>query len=208
MDDERRAGAEPLSFESVTGGSIIDDLQQVRGRVFATDREVLIERFGEARWQAMMDMLPLRTGALFEGLDPDAWYPENELRRCMKGVHAELAEGHSEAFITLARELAAARYARSFRLLRHLASARFAVRKMPVFWRRQRRGPAEVATEFLADDRVLVVFDNFRYCRELLYRQLLMADCQALVLTVGKRVPEVDVVNWDRYSLTLAIHLR
>lgn len=208
MDESRSSnGSEPLSFETVTDGSIIDDIQQVKGLTFAMSRQHLIAKFGEEAWNGLMESLPLRTRALFEGVEFDDWYPEAELRRFMKAVHAQLAEGSNQRFVELSRELAKERLQKFFGMLWGLRSARFVIGKMPVIWRRLRRGPAEVWTERIEGGLVLVHYDNFRFCRDSVYRQMMIAECQAVVMAVDKDVPKVDVVNWDRYSMTISVRL-
>ena len=54
---------------------------------------------------------------------------------------------------------------------------------------------------------VLIHYEDFRYCRDPIYRHLSMANCQALVLAATGKVPKAKVLIWNRTSMTLAFEV-
>lgn len=187
-------------------GSIIDE-QLVKGLTFQTARRHMQDVYGEDAWDLMMTALPRRTRALFEEAETTEWYPEAELRRFIHVIHEQLAAGDDERFREIARGLALAGISRFFRMLMGLTSGRFVLQKVPVVWKRLRTGPATITTSIAADGRVLVRYDNYRYCRDPIYRQLSIANCEALVVAATGEIPRATVVEHDRYSMTLAFEL-
>ncbi|PRQ07555.1 hypothetical protein ENSA7_25450 [Enhygromyxa salina] len=181
--------------------------QLVKGLTFETARRHLTQQFGERAWQSLMDDLPRRTRSLFDEAQTSEWYPEAELRRFIHVLHAQLAEGDDERFAEIARALALAGISRFFRMVVGLASARFVLLKVPVVWKRLRQGPAKLHTEIADDARVLVHYENYRYCRDPIYRQLSIANCQALVVAATNTVPPAAVLRHDSRSMTLAFEL-
>ena len=86
-------------------------------------------------------------------------------------------------------------------------SAGFVLRKVPVLWTRLRRGPAKLRAEVTNDGRVLIHYEDFRYCRDPLYRLLSIANCQALVLAATDRLPQAEVIDCTRTTMTLSFRL-
>jgi hypothetical protein len=208
MDDDRPASSSPsMSAASSSADSIVDSEQLVKGLTFQTARRHLTERFGEQTWLALMDALPRRTRSLFDEAQTSEWYPEAELRRFIHVVHAQLAQGDDQRFGEIARELALAGISRFFRMMVGLASARFVLLKVPVVWKRLRQGPAQLHAEIADDGRVLIHYENYRYCRDPIYRQLSLANCQALVVAATNEVPIAVVLRHDSRSMTLAFEL-
>lgn len=206
-DDDSSASSGSMSAASSSADSVVDSDQLVKGLTFQTARRHLTARFGEPAWQALMSELPRRTRKLFDEALTTEWYPEAEMRRFMHVVHAQLAEGDDQRFGEIARDLAAAGISRFFRMLVGLASARFVLLKVPVVWKRLRQGPAQLHAEATDDGRVLIHYDNYRYCRDPIYRQLSIANCQALVVAAVNEVPVAEVLRHDSRSMTLAFTL-
>jgi len=192
---------------STSGGSIHDDVQQVKGLAFETMRLHLSKEFGDEAWEALMSALPRRTQAVFREAALTEWYAEAEMRRFIHVVYDQLAKGDDERFKAIARDVALAGVNRFFRMILSLASARFVLRKVPVFWKRIRQGPAVLVTELAADGRVLIHYQGFRYCRDPIYRQLSIANCQALVLAATGTIPAGEIIAAARDSMTLAFTL-
>lgn len=197
----------PSASTSASISSVTDDVQQVKGLTFDTARMHFCEQYGDEAWDLLMESLPRHTRKIFDEADFNEWYPEGEMRRFMHAVHEQLAHGDEQRFMEIVRGLALAGISRFFRMLLGLASARFVLRKVPVVWKRLRRGPAELRTELTDDGRVLIHYEDFRYCRDPIYRQLSMANCQALVQAATGKVPRAKVLVWDRTSMTLAFEV-
>lgn len=192
---------------STTEGLIISDVQLVKGLTFDTASRYFAAEFGQDRWDALLAKLPPEIAQLVREADINEWYPEAELRRLMRLVYTELADRRADRFMELARGLALAGISRFFRVLMNFASGRFVLRKVPVIWKRLRRGPATLTTEIAEDGRVLVHYDNYIYCHDAVYRLLSMANCQALVFAATKKIPKAEVVRHDRLTMTLAFTL-
>lgn len=192
---------------STGGGSIHDDVQEVKGFAFETMRLHLTQEFGEPAWDALMDALPRRTRAVFDEAQLTQWYPETEMRRFIHVVYDQLAERDDERFKDITRGVALAGINRFFRMILSLASGRFVLRKIPVFWQRIRQGPAVLVTELAADGRVLIHYQGFRYCRDPIYRLLSIANCQAVAQAATGKIPAGEVIAAARDSMTLAFTL-
>jgi hypothetical protein len=192
---------------STGSGSIHDDVQQVKGFAFETMRLHLTKEFGEEAWEALMDALPRQTQVVFREAEIAEWYAEAEMRRFIHVLYEQLAERDDERFKAIARGVALAGVNRFFRMILSLASARFVLRKVPVFWQRIRQGPAVLVTELAADGRVLIHYQGFRYCRDPICRLLSIANCQALVLAATGKVPAGEVIAVEGDSMTLAFTL-
>ena len=211
MSDDREldpSASASASTSSSTGESSILDEQLVKGLTFQTARRHMREAYGEDAWDLMMAALPRRTRALFETAETTEWYPESELRRFFHVVHEQLAAGDDARFREIAIDLAIAGVNRFFRMIIGLTSARFVLQKVPTIWKRLRTGPARLSTEIADDGRVLVHYQDYRYCRDPIYRQLSIANCQALVVAATGKVPEAEVLVHDHYSMTLAFDVR
>lgn len=207
---EMNDGSASGSFDGTSAsgsGSIVDDVQEVKGLTFVTARRHFVETLGEPAFEALIAKLPTRTRALFSDAKINEWYPEGELRRFIHLVHRELAEGDDARFLVIARELAGAGISSFFRMILGLTSGRFVLKKIPVLWRRLRRGPAELSVETAEDGRILIHYENFRYCRDPIYRLLSIANCQAAVVAATKKVPAAEVLEHAGSSMTLAFDL-
>lgn len=184
-----------------------DAKHEVKGLTFETARKHFTATYGEETWASLMAAIPASTRALFAEATLNEWYPESELRRFILVVYDQLAERDDDRFREIMRGLALAGISRFFRVLIGMASARFVLKKVPVVWGRLRRGPAVLTTEVTADDRVLIHYDGFRYCRDPIYRQLSMANCEALVVAATDKVPRAKIVTWDAFSMTLSFEI-
>lgn len=206
-DDPSASGSSSTSAASSSADSVIDSDQLVKGLTFQTARRHLTQQFGDEAWRSLMDELPRRTRKLFDDAQTSEWYPEAEMRRFMHRVHAQLAEGDDDRFGEIARDLAAAGISRFFRMMVGFASARYVLLKVPVVWKRLRQGPAQLRAEATDDGRVLIHYENYRYCRDPIYRQLSIANCQALVVAAVGKVPAAEVLRHDTRSMTLSFTL-
>jgi len=180
---------------------------EVKGLALDTMRRYLIERYGEPGWGSLVATLPQGTRALIAEVEINEWYPEAELRRLVTAIHAQLAEGDDQRFREIIRALALGGINRVFRALLGLSSARFVLEKVPVIWTRLRRGPSVVTVDATDDTRVLIHYEDFRYCGDPIYRQFSIANCQALVVAAKQAVPKAKVVIWDDDSMTLSFEL-
>ena len=206
-DRELDPSASASASSSIGEGSRVTE-QLVKGLTFQTARRHMREVYGDDAWELLMTSLPRRTRDLFETAETTEWYPESELRRFIHAVHEQLAAGDDARFREIARGLALAGINRFFRMIIGLTSARFVLRKVPTIWGRLRAGPARLTTSIAEDGRVLVHYDDYRYCRDPIYRQLSIANCQALVVAATGEVPEAEVLGYDRYSMVLAFAVR
>ncbi len=187
--------------------STITDVQQVKGLTFDTAARYFNENFGAARWEALLAALPPDTAELIRTAQINEWYPESELRKLIHQIYQQIAERDAERFLEIVRGLALTGISRFFRVVINFASGRFVLRKLPVFWRRLRRGPATLTTEIDDAGRVLIHYDDFVYCHDPIYRLLSIGNCQALVVAATKQVPKAEILAHDRISMTLAFTL-
>ncbi|MCA9699947.1 MAG: hypothetical protein KC431_20650 [Myxococcales bacterium] len=207
MGEDDAAASDSWPAISTGSASVLDDVQQLKGLTFETARRHITAEFGAPVWESLMAALPRHTQALFKEANINDWYPESEMRRFIHVLHDKLAEGNDERFLEIARGLAMAGINRFFRMILNLASAGFVLRKVPVLWTRLRRGPAKLRAEVTNDGRVLIHYEDFRYCRDPLYRLLSIANCQALVLAATDRLPQAEVIDCTRTTMTLSFRL-
>ena len=200
--DPSPSSSSSFSSSSSGSGSVVDDIQEVKGLTFGTIRSYLIETHGQAKWDALMDKLPLRTHRLYADIQSTEWYPETEMRRLVHAIAEHYVPDDEEAFLALFRGVAAAGISRFFRMILTLASGQFVLRNIPTFWRRLRRGPASLTAK-QSGSAVRIHYDDFRYCRDPLYRLLSIANCQAAALASCGKIPKASVEVWDRHSMTL-----
>ena len=208
-DPSPSSSASAASLSSSTGeGSLADDIQQVKGLTFTTIRKYIIEARGQKQWDAVMEKMPLRTHRLFEELDDSQWYPETEMRRLIHAIHDHVAKGDEQEFVELFRGVAHAGISRFFRMILTLASGQFVLRNIPTFWKRLRRGPARLESEQSPDGVVKIHYDDYRYCRDRIYRILSIANCQAAAHSACGKYPRASIEVWDRHSMTLVFDFR
>lgn len=194
----------PGSSGSFSAASLAEDTQQVKGLVFETIRIYVIENHNKPQWDRLMYLLPQRTVDVFENAEISAWYPESELRRFAHLAFELLADEDVKKFEELVREIAHMVIKRFFKMIPTLASARFVLRNVPAFFRRIRRGTATLKVEAGEGGEILVHYDDFRYCRDRLYRGMALICCQAAAeAATGERI-EGKVARWDRSSMTLS----
>lgn len=191
------------SFSS-GGWAVLDDENQVKGFAFEVLRLHMIEQFGFPRLDEAMNALARHTREILDEPDINEWYSESEMRRILHVVHSELADRSDERYLELMRGVTTASINRFFRMILGLASGRFVLRNIPALWKRTRQGPATVRTEQLPDGRVLVHYENFRYCRDPIYRLTMMADCQAAAFAVAKQMPISKIERHSGVSMTLS----
>jgi hypothetical protein len=189
------------------GSGVLDDDNQIKGFAFEVLRTHLIEQFGLPQFNEVFDTLPRRTREILDEADINEWYPEAEMRRVIHLVYDELAGRNDEKFVELMRAVALAGVNRFFRTVLGLASGKFVLRNIPSLWKRLRRGPASIRPEQLADGRVLLHYENFRYCRDPIYRLLSLANCQAVVLAATKKLPKSSLMRHTGTTMTLAFQL-
>lgn len=195
------------SSSSSSSSSILGDDHQVKGLAFEVLRKHLAQTVGHERWDATISSLPRHTREILDAPDINEWYAESEMRRVIHAIHANLAHGDDEQFLQLMRGVAAAGVNRFFRMILGLASGRFVLRNIPTFWKRLRRGPASVRTEQLDDGRVLIHYEDFRYCRDPIYRLLSIANCQAAAFAATKKLPVASVERHGGTSMTLSFEV-
>ena len=80
--------------------------------------------------------------------------------------------------------------------------------QLAVLYGQRMLGGPNLTTSIAEDGRVLVHYEDYRYCRDPIYRQLSIANCQALVVAATGEVPEAEVLGYDRYSMVLAFAVR
>ena len=175
--------------------------------MFETIRDYVKMEYGQEQWERMMYLLPQRTVDLFANVDLSEWYPESELRRFLHLSFDMLAEEDEAKFAELAGKVALVGIRRFFKMIPTLESGRFVLRNVPSLFRRIRRGPATVRVEPSDDGRVLLHYEDFRYCRDRLYRSMAVASCQAAAFAATGKMPEGKVQTWDRSSMVLAFTL-
>ena len=194
------------SFSS-GGWAVLDDENQVKGFAFEVLRLHMIEQFGFPRLDEAMNALARHTREILDEPDINEWYSESEMRRILHVVHSELADRSDERYLELMRGVTTASINRFFRMILGLASGRFVLRNIPTFWKRLRRGPASVRTEQLDDGRVLIHYEDFRYCRDPIYRLLSIANCQAAAFAATKKLPVASVERHGGTSMTLSFEV-
>ena len=194
----------PGEFESrsAPGDKFAPGEQQVKGLTFITARRHFIEKIGEPAFEELIAPLDPRIQDLFVNAELNQLCAEADMRAFMHRVYRVLAKEDDEAFCEIARELALAGVSRFFRVLMNLASARFVLKKVPVVWARLRVGPATLRTE-VEEDRIRIIYSDFVYCFDRVYRLLSMSNCQALVLAATGKVPVSRIVEWDSSSMCL-----
>lgn len=178
-------------------------VQMVKGLTFVTARRFVEREFGAEAFERLMAQMPASTRALFEDAAIDDWYEEAHMRTFIHALHRDLAGGDDERFMEIARELALAGISRFFRLVINLASARFVLKKVPVIWKRLRRGPATLQAVTTAEGHIEIHYRDFVYCADPIYRRLSMCNCQALVMAACDRVPPAQVVSWSADTMVL-----
>lgn len=194
------------SFGSISS-SVLDDENQVKGFAFEVLRLHLLETFGLAQVTEAFDTLPRHTREILESPDIAEWYSESEMRRVIHLVYDQLAGRNDEKFLEIMRGNALAGINRFFRMVLGLASGRFVLRKIPTLWKRVRRGPATLRAEQLDDGTVLIHYENFRYCRDPIYRLVSIANCQAAAFAATKHMPKGKVVRHSSTSMTLGFEV-
>lgn len=175
----------------------------VKGLTFQTARRFFTNEFGPETFEVLMAGIPAESRALFEDASINDWYPEEHLRSFIHRVYEVVAKGDDERFEAIARDLALAGISRFFRMLINLASPRFALRKVPVVWRRLRRGTAVLETEVTDAGTIIVRYTDFPYCGDRIYRMLSMSNCQALVVAACGKVPVARLLSHAETSMTL-----
>ena len=193
----------PSSSGSFTDGSLVNDIQQVKGLAFESVKTYVNEEFGKRDWEALMELLPPSTRGLLDDIDTSQWYPETEMRRIVHLMYQHLAEDDDERFKEIMRGVAMVGINRFFGMILTITKGSFVLRNIPTFWKRVRLGPASLHTETAPDGRVLVHYSDYRYCRDRVYRMISLANCQAAAFAATKKLPKAEVVKWDRYSMTL-----
>jgi hypothetical protein len=197
----------PSSSGSFSAASLAADLQEVKGLVFDTVRLHILERYGKKKWDELMYLLPRQTIEVFENPHITEWYAESEMRRFAHLAFELICNEKEDQFVELVRDVALACIHRFLRMIPDLASGHFVLRNVPTFFKRVRRGTATVRVETVAGGRVLIHYENYRYCRDRLYRLMAMTSCQAAVYAATNKWPEADLRRWDRSSMTLSFRL-
>lgn len=194
----------PGSSGSFSAASLAEDTQQVKGLVFETIRLYVPERYGRDKWQRILYLLPQRTVNVLEQAEISEWYPESELRRFLHVAFELLTDDDEQKFAELVRSVAHVAIKRFFKMIPSLASGHFVLRNVPTFYKRIRRGTATVHVEKLPDGEVQVHYQDFRYCRDRLYRIMALASCQAAAEAATGKIPEGKIQAWDRSSMVLS----
>ena len=65
-----------------------------------------------------------------------------------------------------------------------------------------RDGPATLTTE-VEEDRIRILYKDFLYCHDHIYRLLSLSNCQALVLAATGKVPISRVVTHTNSTMVL-----
>jgi hypothetical protein len=198
------ANQPPSSSGSFSAASLAADSQEVKGLVFDTIRNYVIDTYGKPAWDEMMYLLPRQTIEVFESPQLTEWYAESEMRRFVHLAFEMICGNDEDKFVELTRKVADVAIHRFLRMIPELASASFVLRNVPTFFRRIRRGTASVRVETDRHGRVLVHWEDYRYCRDRLYRMMAMASCQAAANAATGKIPDAEFVTWDRSSMTIA----
>lgn len=197
----------PSSSGSFSAASLAADSQEVKGLVFETVRVYMIETYGKPKWEELMYMLPQRTANVFEQPQITEWYPESELRRFAHLAFENVCNNDEDEYLEFVRRVARVGIHRFFSMIPGLASGRFVLRNVPTFFSRIRRGTASVKVDSAPDGRVLIQYENYRYCRDRLYRLMALGCCQAAAEAATDKIPKAELKTWDRSSMLLAFTL-
>lgn len=200
------ADEHPGSSGSFSAASVAQDLQEVKGLVLETVRDYVLDKYGKKKWNELMYLLPRRTSEVFESPEITEWYPESEMRRFTHLAHELLADDDDQKFMALTHAVALSGINRFFRMIPTLTSNRFVLRQIPTLFRRIRRGTATVKTE-TKGNMVLIHYEDYRYCRDRMYRMMALASCQAATFAATGNTPLGEVSRWDRSSMTLSFRL-
>lgn len=182
---------------------------RIKGFVFDSVRREVSQSFGiDALDIVLLPFVEDNEAARKALLDPEvsALYPEAWMHDMIAQIHRELCVGDDAAFSEFVRGLAASAVNRFFKVILSLTSGAFVVRRIPLFFKRLRDGPA-ILTVHPTDEVFEIRYRRFPWCGDPTYRLTSMANVQSAVRAATKRFPAVWVERQDDTGMDIRIDL-
>lgn len=177
----------------------------MRGVWFVSAREEVVALFGEGAFEVLVASLPARHQHTLLEADPSKWYPEGALQACLRGLRLRVAGEPTIGFGEVLERCTERGLGRFFSAVIRRTSPRFVLDRVPMMWKRIRRGPGYVTVEHDGPDATLLAYRDFPYFADPIYEELTVCSLRALVRTSIGRDPDVTVVRSSDDALDVRV---
>ncbi len=178
----------------------------VKGNVFVTVREWLVQEHGADAYEQLLEAMPVAHAREVADPIPSTWHPEAIHQSMLHGLHAVFCGRDPRRYQEAIAALTILGVHKFARLVLQMSSNAFVLRRLPTLWRIIRRGPA--TTEVVQEGELTQIrYGAFPFYEDELYRSYILGVLTGIVRISAGADPEVQVVSHGADRMLVELRL-